>query len=218
MRTTVVDEGKVHMMTAVNQLVDPTLGSHFVRIGHYCRAIAAELGLPADQQQLMLRAAPMHDVGKISVPHSILSKPGPLTAGEYNVVKGHTRVCHRLLSGHRSPTIQSAATIALTHHERFDGTGYPSGLKGDEIPLIGRICAVGDVFDALTSERPYKRAWPVHAAVNEIAVTSGRHFDPNIVAAFFNALPEILRLKERFSDRAYGTLFAKPARPALSAS
>jgi len=196
-----MDEGKVHPLAAVKGFVDPSIGSHLVRIGHYCRAIAEHLGTPADLQRTMLHAAPMHDVGKLGVPATILRKPGPLTVEEFRIVKEHTRIGQRLLSDCSSGAFQSAAIIALTHHERFDGSGYPNGLKAEGIPLVGRICAVGDVFDALTSDRPYKRAWQVDAAVAEIAVNAGRHFDPKIVEAFYGALPEILRLKERFPDR-----------------
>jgi len=198
----------IRPLAAVASYRDSALGSHLIRIGFYCRAIAERLHLPADVQELLLKAAPMHDLGKLAVPDFILSKPGRLDDGEFAIVKRHTVIGHELLKDSRSTTLQTAAMIALTHHERYDGTGYPHGLKGNDIPLLGRICAVGDVFDALISERPYKKAWPVDRAAGEIAVNAGTHFDPRVVDAFYGALPDLLRFLGRHCDERYRTVSA----------
>jgi putative two-component system response regulator len=138
--------------------------------------------MDADEAELLRHASAMHDVGKIAIPDTILRKPGPLTAEEWEVMKRHTTIGGDLLAGSRSPLVQMGEVIARTHHERWDGSGYPAGLAGEDIPLVGRICAVCDVFDALTSPRPYKHAWTVDDALTEIAAQSGRHFDPRLAA------------------------------------
>lgn len=181
----------IHPLTAAAVMRDPGAELHFVRIGLICREIAAQLHLPNGTQQLILDTIPMHDLGKLAVPDAILSKPGRLTEAEFDLVKQHTIIGHRMLCQSDSRKLQVAAMIALTHHERFDGTGYPYGLKGEEIPLLGRICAIGDVFDALISKRPYKEAWPVDRAVAQIVAASGTHFDPEVVYAFQRALGDI---------------------------
>ncbi|WP_233218822.1 PAS domain S-box protein [Deinococcus arcticus] len=163
---------------------DEDTGEHVHRVAQAAAGIAAQLGLPGEQVKLIARAAPLHDVGKIGVPDAILLKPGRLTSEEFEMVKTHTTIGASLLNDSHSALMQAAQTIALTHHERWDGAGYPQGLMGEAIPLLGRIVAVADVFDALTSERPYKRAWTVEAAVAEIRAQAGRQFDPAVVAAF----------------------------------
>ena len=170
------------------------------RMAHYSWMIAMQMGLPIDQQQLLLLAAPMHDVGKVGIPDHILLKPGKLTDEEYTVMKAHPVIGHSILSGSTSPLLNMAAEIALNHHEKFDGTGYPMGLKGDAIPIVGRIVAVADVFDALTSARPYKPAWAVERAVQFMREQRGLHFDPECVDAFFNQLPQIEMVRQRFAS------------------
>jgi putative two-component system response regulator len=145
--------------------------------------IAQALGLPEAEVELIRRAAPLHDVGKIAIPDSILLKPGKLTPEEYEQMKRHTTLGAKMLSGGRFPLLQRAEEIALTHHERWDGTGYML-LQGETIPLPGRIVAVADVFDALTNERPYKQAWPRNEAIQEIQRQSSRQFDARVVEAF----------------------------------
>jgi putative two-component system response regulator len=157
---------------------------HAWRIGRTCALTAIGLGLPDRDVELIRRAAPLHDIGKIGIPDANLLKPGRLTAGEFEQIKAHTTIGAEILSGSRSPLLRMAESIALTHHEYWDGTGYPAGLAGEEIPLPGRIVAVADVFDALTHERPYKEAWPVADAVAEIVNQSAQQFDPEIVDAF----------------------------------
>lgn len=179
---------------------DPETGAHILRMAHYSRLIARKLGLPADQQQLILDAAPMHDVGKLGTPDHILLKPGKLTPDEFEIMKHHAEHGFQILKGSSSAVLQAAAEIARTHHEKFDGSGYPRGLKGEFIPLFGRIVAVADVFDALTSERPYKPAWPVERARELIEGGAGQHFDPACVAAFLGAWDDVMAIKDRYRD------------------
>jgi PAS domain S-box-containing protein len=157
---------------------------HTKRVGVTAAEIGARLGLGEDQVGFLRLAAPLHDVGKLAIPDRILRKRGKLTAHEYEVMKTHAALGVRVLSGSGSPVLQMAAVIAATHHERWDGTGYPAGLAGEAIPLVGRVVAVADVFDALTHERPYKSAWPVEQAIAKIQRAAGSQFDPRVVAAF----------------------------------
>lgn len=163
---------------------DDVTGQHAERVGIYSALIAEEMGLPDDQVELIRRAAPLHDVGKIGIPDAILMKPGNLTPQEFEVMKSHTDIGSRILSGSRFPLLRLARQIALTHHERWDGRGYTPEMHGEEIPLVGRIVAVADVFDSLTNERPYKAARSTEEALAEILRQRGRHFDPEVVDAF----------------------------------
>jgi hypothetical protein len=172
---------------------DEETGDHIARIGALSYRLAVAAGLSAAEAELIQRASAMHDLGKIGVPDGILRKPGPLTEADRAVIEQHTTAGGDLLAGSRSPLVQLAEVIARTHHERWDGTGYPAGLAGEAIPLAGRICAVCDVFDALVSDRPYKPAWPVERARQELRAQSGRHFDPRLVELFLEldvAAPE----------------------------
>ena len=155
-------------MSRAAEFRDPETGSHIQRIAHFSQLVALKLGLSTEDQELILQASPMHDVGKIGTPDSILLKPGKLTPEEFAIMKQHAVIGYELLKGSESKVLQAAAEIALSHHEKYDGSGYPYGLAGDKIPLFGRIVAVVDVFDALTSERPYKQAWPLERAVELI--------------------------------------------------
>jgi putative two-component system response regulator len=166
---------------------DDNTGQHTQRVGQMSALLARQLGLPDAQVLLIRRAAPLHDVGKIGVPDAILLKIGKLTADEFAVVKTHTAIGARILSGGKFPLLRTAEEIAFAHHERWDGGGY-AGIKGVEIPLVGRIVAVADVFDALTQQRPYKLAWPVHEAIAEIDAQRGRQFDPGVVDAFLRVV------------------------------
>lgn len=162
---------------------------HTLRVGNLASCLAEKLGMGAREIALLHRAASLHDIGKISVPDHILLKNGSLTEDEFEIMKTHVQTGARLLQGGNSEVVIMAETIALTHHERWDGHGYPRGLRGKEIPLVGRIVGLADVFDALTHERPYKEAWPVEKAHQEIRHQSGRHFDPEVVEAFFSIEP-----------------------------
>lgn len=179
---------------------DNETGAHVLRMSHYSRIVALALGLSDAHADLLLHAAPMHDIGKIGIPDSILCKPGRLTEQEWEIMRQHTVIGAQILGDHPSGLLRLAATIALCHHEKWDGSGYPRGLAGEDIPLEARIVAIADVFDALTSVRPYKRAWSVDDAVELIRSESGGHFDPRVVEAFLESLPEILQIKECWQD------------------
>lgn len=179
---------------------DPETGSHILRMAHYSLHIARMLGLGSKDQELLLEAAPMHDIGKVGTPDAILLKPGRLTPEEFEVMKQHAEIGFKVLSQFPSPLLEAAAQIAYTHHEKFDGSGYPRGLKGDAIPLFGRIVAVADVFDALTSARPYKRAWSVDEASAFLRDGRGKHFDPACVDAFLMNWEDVMAIRERFAD------------------
>jgi putative two-component system response regulator len=168
---------------------DDNTGQHTERVGQMAALLAKQLGLPDQQVSLIRRAAPLHDVGKIGIPDSILLKLGKLTADEFALVKTHTVIGARILSGSRFPILRIAEEIALTHHERWDGHGY-AGVVGDKIPLAGRIVAVADVFDALTQKRPYKAAWPVGEALAEMERQRGHQFDPSLVEAFLRIVEQ----------------------------
>ncbi|MDE2594546.1 MAG: HD domain-containing protein, partial [Burkholderiales bacterium] len=185
---------------------DPETGAHLLRMAHYSQLIARELGWSQADQDLILDAAPMHDIGKVGTPDQILLKPGRLDDEEMAIMREHAAIGFEILDGSTSPFLQMAAVIALTHHEKFDGSGYPKRLVGDAIPLVGRIVAVADVFDALTSERPYKKAWEVERAVDFLKENSGSHFDPMCVQVFLDHLDEALAIKARFQDDVGATM------------
>ena len=163
---------------------DDDTGQHVQRVGRYAGLLATALGLPDEQVELVQLAAPLHDVGKIGIPDAILLKPGKLSSDEFRVIITHTLIGAKILSGSDSPIIQFAEQIALTHHECWDGSGYPHGIKGEAIPLAGRIVSVADVFDALTHVRSYKKAWSPEESAAEIVRLSGSKFDPRIVVQF----------------------------------
>lgn len=179
---------------------DPETGAHLLRMAHYSQIIAAKLGFSQEEQDLLLEAAPMHDIGKVGTPDHILLKPGKLTEDEFEIMKQHAINGYNILADSVSPLLRLAADLALTHHEKYNGSGYPRGLKGEEIPIHGRIVAVADVFDALTSERPYKKAWPLQQAVEFLLVGRGVHFDPVCVDAFLEQWPEILVIRDQYQD------------------
>lgn len=186
-----VEESQVEVLDRLARAAefrDDDTGQHTRRVALAAALLARKVGLPDTQISLIQRAAPLHDVGKIAISDLILLKPDKLTTEEFNIMKSHAQVGAALLAGGRSDLVQIAERIAHTHHERWDGSGYPRGLKGEEIPLEGRILAIADVFDALTHGRPYKKAWPIEEAVTEILNQSGRQFDPRLVQAFA-ALP-----------------------------
>jgi putative two-component system response regulator len=179
---------------------DPETGAHILRMAHYSELIARAMGLSKADQELLLEAAPMHDIGKVGIADNILLKPGRLDVAEFEVMKQHSRIGYEILQGSSSKVLQTGAEIAHSHHEKFDGSGYPNGLKGEAIPLFSRIVAVADVFDALTSERPYKKAWDLERAVQHIKAQSGTHFDPRCVALFLQNWDAVLQIRERFRD------------------
>lgn len=179
---------------------DNETGMHILRMSHYSQCLALAAGVSKEDAEELLHAAPMHDIGKIGTPDAVLLKPGKLNAEEWAIMQEHAAIGAEIIGQHDSGLLQIAAMIALCHHEKWDGSGYPRGLKGEEIPLTARIVALADVFDALTSTRPYKEAWPVEKALDLIYSESGKHFDPELVKLIPQCLPEFLAIKERWAD------------------
>jgi response regulator RpfG family c-di-GMP phosphodiesterase len=196
-------------LTRTAEFRDDVTGLHVIRVGHMCAALAKTIGLPADECKMLLLAAPMHDIGKVATPDAILMKPGRLDAGEMAVMKQHTTSGYEILKNSKSPMLQTAAEIALTHHERYDGQGYPRGLRGSEIPLSGKLCSIVDVFDALTSVRPYKDAWPIEQALDTVRAGKGSQFDPEVVDVFDRSLADMLSIKRQFADDAAPEAYAR---------
>lgn len=194
----------IHRLSRAAEYRDPETGAHIQRMAHYSWLIAMRMKLPKEDQDLILEAAPMHDIGKVGTPDHILLKPGKLDPEEFEIMKEHARIGHEILSNSRSPLLLAAAEIALSHHEKFNGSGYPQGLVGKDIPLFGRIVAVADVFDALTSARPYKVAWEVDRAVAFMKENSGSHFDPECIDLFMRDFDQVLSIRERFKDAPEG--------------
>lgn len=190
----------IRRLGMASEFRDNETGLHIIRMSKVSALLARALGKDEGQCELLLNATPMHDVGKIGIPDNILLKPSKLDPNEWEIMKSHTTIGFKLLSGHNSDLMEMAAMIALTHHEKWDGTGYPKGLKGEKIPLEGRIAALCDVFDALISKRPYKKAWSVEDSVSEINRNSGKHFEPALVELFNKILPDILSLIKKHSD------------------
>jgi response regulator RpfG family c-di-GMP phosphodiesterase len=174
--------------------------NHVKRVSAFSHTLALLLGLSNQEAELLRLASPMHDIGKLGVPDAILNKCPPLSDEDYAVLTTHPRIGYQILKNSTQEILKTAAIIALQHHEHWDGSGYPLGLKGEAIPLVGRITAVADVFDALTSKRPYKEPWTIEKAVEEIKLGSGTHFEPKLVELFIENLPDVLEIKERFSD------------------
>lgn len=181
---------------------DNETGMHVIRMSHYAHILALGLGMCVEDAELLLHAAPMHDVGKIGIPDRILLKPGPLDEEEFALMRKHPKFGYDIIGEHASRLLQMARQVALTHHERWNGKGYPGGLRGEEIPLEGRLVAIADVFDALTSARPYKAAWPLDKTLDLLRRESGEHFEPRIVDQFFVCLPDIIKIKERYTEEA----------------
>lgn len=194
------EEETVHRLSRAAEFRDPETGAHLLRMANYTHHIAARLGLPDSEQLLLLAAAPMHDIGKVGIPDHILLKPGRLDAEEMAIMRRHPQIGADILKDSTSPLLQAAAKIALAHHERYDGNGYPYGLKGDAIPLYARIVAVADVFDALTSARPYKPAWSLGRARAFLEENSGSHFDPACVEAFLSDWDAVLAVHALYPD------------------
>ncbi len=179
---------------------DNETGLHIIRISKISAMLGKDMGMGEQECDLLFNASPMHDIGKIGIPDRILFKPGKLVGEEWEIMKTHAKIGADMLSGYDSKLLETAYIIALNHHEKWDGSGYPNGLKGEEIPLEGRIVAIADVFDALTSARKYKKAWSVEATVELLKEERGKHFDPNLVDRFIALLPEILKINEDYED------------------
>ncbi|WP_415715339.1 HD-GYP domain-containing protein [Maridesulfovibrio sp.] len=186
----------IHYLCAAAEYKDEDTADHLIRMAEYSRILAEKIGLDSKTVQLIHTSSPMHDIGKIGIPDSVLLKPGKLTAEEWGIMKKHAVLGGNILSTGSSDYINMGASIALSHHEKWDGSGYPNALAGDEIPLPGRICAIADVFDALTSKRPYKEPFSIEKSLEIMKEGSGNHFDPELIRVFFENLDEIIKVKK----------------------
>lgn len=190
----------IHRLGRAAEYKDNETGLHVIRMSHYAKEIALAAGMNEIDAEELLNAAPMHDIGKIGIPDFILQKPGKLTPEEWETMKTHTSIGATIIGDDNSNLLKIARIIALNHHEKWDGSGYPVGLAGDAIPVEARIVAIADVFDALTSIRPYKPAWTIEDASRYIEQESGKHFDPQLVIAFLSALSKIVTIREQLLD------------------
>ncbi|TGL14446.1 HD domain-containing phosphohydrolase [Leptospira levettii] len=190
----------IQRLGMASEYKDNETGMHVIRMSHYSKTLALAIGYSEEGAEEILNAAPMHDVGKIGIPDSIIQKPGKLTEEEWQIMKRHPQIGAEIIGDHHSSLLKLAKSIALTHHEKFDGTGYPYQLKGENIPLEGRIIAIADVFDALTTVRPYKKAWEVEDALAFLQKEAGTHFDPQLVKEFLKVLPKVLEIKAEWPE------------------
>ncbi len=185
----------IYMMGEAGHYNDSDTGIHIWRMAAYSRALAAASGWTSEACRQIELAAPMHDTGKIGIPNSIIRKPAKLDAAEWEIMKTHSQIGYNILSKSEAPIFKMAAEIALRHHEKYDGSGYPDGLTGEAIPESARIVALADVFDALSMKRPYKEPWPLEKVVATIRESSGSHFDPRLVSLFVSILPQLLEIR-----------------------
>lgn len=191
----------VHRLGRAAEYKDTDTGEHIARMSQYSKLLALEFGMAEQQAELLRQAAPMHDVGKIGIPDAILLKPGRLTPDEFDHMKQHAAIGAQILANSSSPLLQLAHKLAIEHHEKWDGSGYPNGLKGEQISVEGRIVAIADVFDALTSKRPYKEAWGVEEALEHMQAQAGKHFDPHLINLFVNKLDAIIAIKNTYQEQ-----------------
>ncbi|HBM84255.1 MAG TPA: two-component system response regulator, partial [Halieaceae bacterium] len=203
-RTVQLNETRLQIIRRLGRAAeykDNETGLHVIRMSHYARLIGLAAGMDETEAELLLNAAPMHDIGKIGIPDSILQKPGKLTPAEWEIMKTHAAIGAEILGDTEgSGLLTMASVVAVSHHEKWDGSGYPHGLAGEDIPRVGRIVAFADVFDALTSTRPYKEAWPVQRAVDWIVSQSGQHFEPHLVDCFLKCIPEMEVVRSRYRE------------------
>ena len=192
----------VHRLAQAAEHRDNETGSHIVRMSHFALTLGRACGMNEEECDILFHATPMHDVGKLGIPDRILLKPDKLDEDEWEIMKQHTVIGAQLLSNSQSPVLQMGETIALTHHERWDGSGYPNRLAGEDIPLVGRICAIADVFDALSSRRCYKEPWPLEKVLQELRSLSGIQFDPRLIEMFEELLPVIIDIQQTHADSA----------------
>lgn len=190
----------IFRMGEIGELRSKETGYHVKRVAEYSYLLALGVGLSEEEAELLRIASPMHDIGKVAIPDHILNKPGKLTDEEFRLMQSHTTLGHSLLKNSKRRIIQAAAIVAYQHHEKWNGKGYPQGLKGEEIHIFGRITALADVFDALASDRVYKKAWELDKVLKLIREESGQHFDPQVVESFFANLPQLLEVREQYSD------------------
>jgi len=190
----------LNKLAKAGEFRDRTTGNHLARMAKYSHLIGTNLGLAPETVHVLEVAAPMHDIGKIGIPDAILLKEGPLTSEEDAVMKTHPRIGYDILKGSPSKYLSMGAIIALGHHERFDGSGYPNGLHGDDIPIVARVVAIADVFDALVSERPYKHAWSIEEGFAYLESQKGKHFDPRCVEAFLSGAERVRERQRQYAD------------------
>jgi len=190
----------IHQLGRAAEYKDDDTGTHVIRMSHYSRLLAEAAGLSSDRVELLFKASPMHDIGKLGIPDAILKKPGKLTDEEFDVMRKHPAIGAGIIGNQKSELLEVARVVALTHHEKWNGKGYPRQRAGEEIPIEGRIVAIADVFDALTSDRPYKQAWTVEKTIAVMQQDTGTHFDPGLMPLFVERLPEILAVKEHYSE------------------
>jgi len=202
-QTAEIDKTRIQIIQRLGRAAeykDNETGLHVIRMSHYSRILAEAAGSNETNAQMLMLAAPMHDIGKIGIPDSILRKPGKLTVEEFEIMKTHCDIGAKIIGQDDSDLLRMARIVALSHHERWDGKGYPRGLEKEKIPRVGRIVAIADVFDALTSERPYKAAWPLERAVQHLKDGAGTHFDPELVPLFLDNLPQVLEVKRQYEE------------------
>jgi len=202
-RTQAIQETRLQVVRHLGRAAeyrDNETGLHIIRMSKMAALLGKAAGMSDYQCDILLNASPMHDIGKIGIPDKILLKPGKHDADEWEIMQTHAQIGADILSGDNSDLMIMAHEIALTHHEKWNGNGYPNKLKGKSIPLVGRVTAIADVFDALTSERPYKKAWSVEKSLALITEESGQHFDPELVVLFIKILPEIILIKEKYAE------------------
>jgi len=190
----------VFTMGAIGETRSKETGNHVKRVAQYCYVFAINYGLSETEANLLREASPMHDIGKVGIPDSILNKPGKLDAEEWEIMKTHAEIGYDMLKFSKRPILQAAASVALSHHEKFDGSGYPKGLVGQDIPIYGRILAICDVFDALGSDRCYKSAWNDKDIWTLIREQSGKHFDPELVDIFFKNIDQFTSIRDELHD------------------
>ncbi|MGL1891386.1 MAG: response regulator [Spirochaetaceae bacterium] len=198
----------IYRLTRASEYKDENTAAHIMRVSHYAKEVAIKMGLSENEADLLLYASPMHDVGKIGIPDRVLLKPGKLDPDEWVIMKQHPIIGKKILENSKRDYIKLAEEIAISHHEKWDGSGYPYGLKGSDIPLSGRIIAVVDVFDALSSDRPYrKQPFPLDKIYIMLKEGRGKHFDPDVLDAFFAIEDQILAIKEKIQDKSISLLF-----------
>ncbi len=188
----------LHVLSNAAEYKDPETASHVSRVAHYSKLLAKASGLEPEEQEIVFNASPLHDIGKVGISDAILLKPGKLEAEEMRMMQEHTKIGMKILESSENPFLKAGAIIAYTHHEKFDGSGYPHGLKGEEIHIYGRITAIADVFDALTSRRPYKEPWSFEEATAYLKEQSGKHFDPDLCELFIKNIDTVFSIYEKY--------------------
>lgn len=203
-------EETIQRLAIAAEFRDSMTAQHIQRMSHYCELLARKAGLSPERCDLIRTASPMHDIGKIGTPDHVLLKPGKITQEEFGVIAQHAEIGYRILSGSDAELLKVAAIIAYTHHERFDGTGYPRRLKGDAIPIEGRIAAIADAFDALTTQRVYKPAFEIGHAIELMIKHRGEHFDPELLDIFVACAEDLVRIHDQYADRSLRTIVSAP--------